>query len=108
MPDPTIITSPLSGPFTESGITVDVQIYRLHDTKWSLEVVDSKGTSTVWDDFFDTDEAAKAEFHPDRRGRHPRHPNRRNLYPPTGRDPLSGVPLPWRFRSSDNANDPSN
>ena len=63
MPDPTIITSPLSGPFTEGGVTVDVQIYRLQDTKWSLEVVDSKGTSTVWDDLFDTDEAAKAEFH---------------------------------------------
>ena len=63
MPDLTIIISPLSGPFTEGGITVDVQIYRLQDTKWSLEVVDSKGTSTVWDDLFDTDEAAKDEFH---------------------------------------------
>ena len=62
MPDPTLITSPLSGPFTEGGITVDVQIHRLQDTKWSLEVIDSKGTSTVWDDLFDTDEAAKAEF----------------------------------------------
>jgi hypothetical protein len=62
MPDPTIITSPLSGSFTEGGITVDVQIYRLQDTKWSLEVVDNAGTSTVWDDLFDTDEAAKAEF----------------------------------------------
>ena len=63
MPDPTIITSPLSGPCTEGGITVDVQIYRLQDTKWSLEVVDNKGTSTVWDDLFDTDQAAKTEFH---------------------------------------------
>ena len=63
MPDPTIITSVLSGPFTEGGVTVDVQIYRLQDTKWSLEVVDRAGTSTVWDDLFDTDEAAKTEFH---------------------------------------------
>jgi hypothetical protein len=63
MPDPTIITSPLSGPFTEGDVTVNVQIYRLQDTKWSLEVVHSKGTSTVWDDLFDTDAAAKAEFH---------------------------------------------
>ena len=29
MPDPRIITSPLSGPFTEGDTTVDVQIYRL-------------------------------------------------------------------------------
>lgn len=63
MTDPTIITSPLSGSFSEGGITVDVQIYRLEDTKWSLEVIDTEGTSIVWDDLFDTDDAAKAEFH---------------------------------------------
>jgi hypothetical protein len=62
MADPTIITSPLSGPFSEGDVTVDVQIYRLEDTKWSLEVIDSEGTSIVWDDQFDTDEAAKIEF----------------------------------------------
>jgi uncharacterized protein len=62
MADPTIITSPLSGYFSEGGITVNVQIYRLEDTKWSLEVIDSDGTSIVWDDLFDTDEAARAEF----------------------------------------------
>ena len=62
MADPKIINSPLSGSFTEGGITVDVQIYRLEDTKWSLEVIDSEGTSIVWDDLFDTDEAARAEF----------------------------------------------
>ena len=63
MADPTIITSPLSGLFSEGDITVDVQIYRLEDTKWTLEVIDSEGTSTVWDDLFDTDEAARIEFH---------------------------------------------
>ena len=62
MADPKIINSPLSGSFTEAGITVDVQIYRLEDTKWSLEVIDSEGTSIVWDHLFDTDEAARAEF----------------------------------------------
>jgi hypothetical protein len=62
MADPTIMTSPLSGSFSEGGIAVNVQIYRLEDTKWSLEVVDSDGTSIVWDDLFDTDEAARAEF----------------------------------------------
>jgi hypothetical protein len=57
MADPTIITSPLSGPFSEGGLTVDVQIYRLEDTKWSLEVIDSEGTSTAWDDQFQTADA---------------------------------------------------
>ena len=51
MADPKIIASPLGGPFSEGGLTVDVQIYRLEDTKWSLEVVDSEGTSILlWDD----------------------------------------------------------
>ena len=62
MADPKIITSPLSGPYSEGGLTVDVQIYRVAHEKWVLEVVDSAGTSTVWDDQFDTDEAAHAEF----------------------------------------------
>jgi hypothetical protein len=62
MADPKIINSPLSGPYSEGGLTIDVQIYRLENTKWSLEVIDSAGTSTVWDDQYDTDEAAKAEF----------------------------------------------
>lgn len=62
MPDPKIITSPLSGPFTEGDMTVDVQIYRLEDTQWTLEVVDGEGTSTVWDDQFETAAEAKAEF----------------------------------------------
>ena len=43
-------------------MTVDVQIYRLENSKWALEVIDSEGASTVWDDQFETDEAAKAEF----------------------------------------------
>ena len=62
MADPKIITSPFSGPFTEGDTTVDVQIYRLENTQWTLEVIDGEGTSTVWDDEFDTAAAAKAEF----------------------------------------------
>jgi hypothetical protein len=62
MADPKIITSMLSGPFTEGDMTVDVQIYRLEDSKWTLEVIDGEGTSTVWDDEFETAAAAKAEF----------------------------------------------
>ena len=54
MADPRIITSPLSGPFTEGDTTVDVQIDRLENTKWTLEVIDGEGTSTVWDDQFDS------------------------------------------------------
>jgi len=57
--DPNIVTSGLSGAVTRDGITVDVQIYRLEDRPgWSLEVVNAKGTSTVWDDLFDTDNDA--------------------------------------------------
>ena len=62
MADPKIITSPLSGPYSEGGLTVDVQIYRLENSTWTLEVIDGEGTSTVWDDPFDTAEAALAEF----------------------------------------------
>ena len=32
------------------------------NSTWTLEVIDSEGTSTVWDDPFDTAEAALAEF----------------------------------------------
>ena len=31
-------------------------------SKWSLEVVNSIGTSTVWDDLFASDKEAYAEF----------------------------------------------
>lgn len=38
-------------------------IYRLeHDPKWALEVVNQAGTSTVWDDLFDSDDDAYATF----------------------------------------------
>ena len=61
--DPNIISSGLSQKVTRDGITVDVQIYRLeHDPKWALEVVNEKGTSTVWDDIFDSDDEAFAAF----------------------------------------------
>ena len=63
MDDPKVITSPLSGPFEEGGVTVNVQIYRLEtEPEWSLEVIDSEGNSIVWDELFDTAEAAHAEF----------------------------------------------
>jgi hypothetical protein len=61
--DPNIVRSGLSGPITEQGITVDVRIYRLEEQPgWSLDVVDSTGASTVWDELFETDELAFTEF----------------------------------------------
>jgi uncharacterized protein len=45
------------------GITVRVEIYSLEGRPgWTLEVVNDKGTSTVWDEPFDTDDAADAAF----------------------------------------------
>jgi uncharacterized protein len=61
--DPNIVTSGLSCSVTSDDITVDVRIYRLeHDTHWFLEVVNEKGTSTVWDAPFDTDDEALVAF----------------------------------------------
>lgn len=61
--DPNIVKSSLSRTVTRDGITVRVEIIRLEgETGWSLEVVNAKNTSTVWDDLFATDEDAYAEF----------------------------------------------
>jgi hypothetical protein len=58
--DPEIERSPLSREFSLDGVTVNVEIYRLKggDEGWSLEVVDHKWASTVWDDLFATDQEA--------------------------------------------------
>lgn len=62
--DPNLITSSLSHEVSRDGVTIKVEIYRLDDRPgWSLEVVNDKGTSTVWDELFDTDDAAYAAFH---------------------------------------------
>ena len=60
--DPEVIDSKHSGYITRHGVTVELCIYRLAHTKWTLEVVDAQGTSIVWDDEFDTDDEALAEF----------------------------------------------
>jgi hypothetical protein len=61
--DPNIVKSGLSRTVKKDGVTVDVSIIRLeHETKWSLEVVNSAGTSIVWDDLFSSDDEAFAEF----------------------------------------------
>lgn len=44
--DSNIVISGLSGDFTKNGVTVEVQIIRLEDgNDWTLEVVNSAGTS---------------------------------------------------------------
>ncbi len=61
-----IINSPLSQAVLVEGRRFDIKIYRGEDTLWSLEVVNAKATSIVWDELFPTDEdalgAALADF----------------------------------------------
>lgn len=49
---------------TMDGHTIDVQIYRGTEpsTDWFLEVVDERGTSTIWDDQFASDDEAMSEL----------------------------------------------
>ena len=57
-----IENSRLSQKVSRDGMTVEILIYRdKDDSGWMLEVVDQEGGSTVWDDFFRTEEEALAE-----------------------------------------------
>lgn len=56
-----IIHSPLEQTYSADGHSVRIQIYCCANTQWSLEVVDERGTSTVWDDLFETDKLALEE-----------------------------------------------
>ncbi len=61
--DPKIVESGLSRTVTKDGVTVEVSIIRLEgETEWSLEVVNDKNMSIVWDDLFASDDEAYAEF----------------------------------------------
>ena len=53
-----LIHSPLSRTHGADGHTLRIAIYRSAGGAWFLEVEDELGTSTVWDDPFDTDTAA--------------------------------------------------
>ena len=53
-----LIYSDLQTTFSSEGHTVEINIYRLPETDWVLELVDEFNNSTVWDDSFATDEAA--------------------------------------------------
>ena len=60
---PNVVRSGLSGIVSKDNVTVEVIIVRLEsESKWSLEVLNNAGTSIVWDDLFDSDEDAYAEF----------------------------------------------
>ncbi len=64
--DPKIVLSPLSCTFLEADLQVDVHIFRLEDSKeWALEVIDEDNTSIVWNQEFETDEAAWQAFEDD-------------------------------------------
>ncbi|WP_028535394.1 hypothetical protein [Paludibacterium yongneupense] len=53
-----LIISPLQQKYTAEGKTVEVCIYRLPDTGWTLEIVDPYANSTLFDGEFDSDQAA--------------------------------------------------
>ncbi|MDP2016638.1 hypothetical protein [Hydrogenophaga sp.] len=53
-----LIDSPLNQMYTADGRSVEIHIYRMLNTGWTLEVVDDQNNSTVWDGEFATDEEA--------------------------------------------------
>lgn len=53
-----LIESLLDQTYTRDGKSVEIRIYRLTKTPWSVEVVDGFGNSTVWDGTFETDAEA--------------------------------------------------
>lgn len=58
MADPKIIESNLCQIIEVDGQMITVEIYRLEDTDWQLELVDEDGTSVVWEETFKEDAAA--------------------------------------------------
>jgi hypothetical protein len=63
MTDPNIVSSGLSRTIELGGRDFRVEIYKLeHEVKWVLEVVGKDGSSTVWDQPFNTDQDALAEL----------------------------------------------
>ena len=61
--DPKLTYSDHSGHYVVDGERLEVSIYKLDgDAGWTLEVVNSNGTSIVWDDPFLEDQLALREF----------------------------------------------
>lgn len=60
--EPNLIISGASQRIVEKGVPFKVDIYKLKGRDgWSLEVVTEDGTSIVWDDLFEDDQAAFEE-----------------------------------------------
>ncbi len=53
-----LIYSTLQQDYQVEGKTVQIQIYRMPDSGWTLEVVDQYNNSTVWDGEFDSAQEA--------------------------------------------------
>jgi hypothetical protein len=56
--EPELIFSSLQRTITRGGKTVEINIYRIPSSGWTLEVVDEYRNSTVWDHEFETDQQA--------------------------------------------------
>ena len=58
--EPNLVTSGKSQAVFVDGVRFSIEIYRLEtETAWTLEVVDPKGNSHVWDDTFASDKDAR-------------------------------------------------
>ena len=56
---PNLVTSSKSQSVLVDGHRFEIEIYKLEEgSAWTLEVIDAKGTSHVWDDEFPSDSKA--------------------------------------------------
>ena len=53
-----LIESLLDQTYSKDGKSIKIEIYRMPDTGWNVQVVDTFGNSTVWDDEFESDKDA--------------------------------------------------
>ena len=58
-----LIMSPLCQTYNEDGIALQIEIYRSLQSDWTLELINPNNTSIVWDETFNSDQAALDEFH---------------------------------------------
>ena len=53
--------SALSQPYSEGDLSVHIDIYEDGEGGWLLEIVDENNNTTVWEDAFESDQAALDE-----------------------------------------------